>query len=65
MRELDDIVREGMPKPALDTFINTLIASEDRKFANQLRNKIVPRATYHRVDRFINPAIKNIACYAA
>ena len=34
MRELDDIVREGMPKPALDTFINTLIASEYRKFAN-------------------------------
>ena len=50
-RELDDIVREGMPKPALDTFINTLIASE-YKFANQLRNKIVPRATYNRVDRF-------------
>ena len=50
-RELDDIVRQGMPKPALDTFINTLIASEC-KFANQLRNKIVPRATYRRVDRF-------------
>ena len=50
-RELDDIVREGMPKPALDTFINTLISSE-YKFANQLRNKIVPRATYRRVDRF-------------
>lgn len=51
-RELDDIVRQGLPKPALDTFINTLIASEYRKFANQLRNKIVPRATYNRVDRF-------------
>ena len=42
MRELDDIVRQGMPKPALDTLINTLIASEC-KFANQPRNKIVPR----------------------
>ena len=52
MRELDDIVREGMPKTALDTFIDALGASKYREFAIRLRNKIVPRATYNRVDRF-------------
>lgn len=52
MRELDDIVRAGMPKTALDTFINALGASRYGEFAVQLRNKIVPRATYNRVDRF-------------
>lgn len=52
MRELDDIVREGMPKTALDTFINALGAVKYGEYAIQLRNKIVPRATYNRVDRF-------------
>ena len=52
MRELDDIVREGMPKTALDAFIDALGASKYGEFAIQLRNKIVPRATYTRVDRF-------------
>ena len=52
MRELDDIVREGMPKTALDTFIDALGRSQYGEFAVQLRNKIVPRASYNRVDRF-------------
>lgn len=52
MRELDDIVREGMPKSALDTFIETLDRSQYGEFAIRLRNKIVPRATYNRVTRF-------------
>ena len=52
MRELDDLVREGMPKAALDTFVDTLGASRHGEFAIRLRNKIVPRATYKRVDRF-------------
>jgi putative toxin-antitoxin system antitoxin component (TIGR02293 family) len=53
MRELDDIVREGMPKTALDTFIALFIAPQHGvDFTVQLRNKIVPRATYQRVDRF-------------
>jgi len=52
MRQLDDIVREGMPKTALDTFIDALGRSQYGEFAIQLRNKIVPRATYQRVDRF-------------
>ncbi len=52
MRELDDIVREGMPKDALDTFIAALSTTQYGDFALALRNKIVPRATYQRVDRF-------------
>ena len=52
MRELDDIVREGMPKTALDTLIARISAISYRDMAVKLRNKIVPRATYQRVDRF-------------
>jgi len=52
MRELDDIVREGLPKTALDTFINALSTSKYGEFAIHLRNRIVPRATYNRVERF-------------
>ena len=52
MRELDDIVRKGLPKTALDFFINALGALQYGEFAVQLRNKIVPRATYNPVDRF-------------
>ena len=53
MRELDTIVREGMPKGALDTFIAVLAApNRGTDFTVQLRNKIVSRATYQRVDRF-------------
>ena len=52
MRELDDIVREGMPKSALDFFIDTLGERQYGEFAVRLRNNIVPRATYNRVDRF-------------
>lgn len=52
MRELDDLVREGMPKGALDFFVNGLGKSKNGEIAVSLRNKIVPRATYNRVDRF-------------
>lgn len=53
MLELDAIVREGMPKVALDTFIACLTApNRGVDFTVQLRNKIVPRATYQRVERF-------------
>lgn len=52
MRELESIVIEGMPKTALDTFIAALGATRYGDFALTLRNKIVPRATYQRVDRF-------------
>ena len=52
MRELDEIVRTGIPKSALDTFIDTLCAGQDNNNAICLRNRIVPSATYNRVDRF-------------
>ncbi len=52
MRELDDIVREGMPKTALDTLITAVAASRYGDVAVKLRNMMVPRATYNRVDRF-------------
>ena len=53
MRELEGIVREGMPKTALDVLIATLAAPRNGPdLGISLRNKIVPRATYRRVDRF-------------
>ena len=52
MHELDVIVREGMPKSALDKLIAFLTASNRGTETVQLRNKIVSRATYQRVDRF-------------
>jgi putative toxin-antitoxin system antitoxin component (TIGR02293 family) len=53
MLELDAIVREGLPKIALDTFIASLTAPHrGADVTVQLRNKIVPRATYQRVERF-------------
>ena len=52
MRELEDIVREGMPKSALDALIELLGAEQHGEFAVQLRNQIVPRSTYKRRDYF-------------
>lgn len=52
MRELDEIVQEGIPKSALDAFIDALSSSKYGDFAVRLRNQIVPRATYTRVNRF-------------
>lgn len=52
MRELDVIVREGIPKVALDTFIATLTPPHSGASTRvQLRNKIVPRATFQRSNR--------------
>lgn len=52
MRELEGIVRAGIPKGALDAFIARLTSSQPTADATvQLRNKIVPRATYQRVAR--------------
>ena len=53
LHDLDTIVREGMPKMALDTIIAALASdSSGVDLTVQIRNKIVPRATYQRVDRF-------------
>lgn len=51
LADLDEIVRAGLPKLALDAFIERLKATGQAEFAIRLRNGIVPRATYNRVDR--------------
>jgi len=52
-RQLDDVVREGMPKLALDTLISALMNPlYGPEYRVRLRNKIVPRATYQRVKVF-------------
>lgn len=53
MRELEAVVRDGIPKTALDAFIRALAATRpEPDLTVTLRNKIVPRATYQRVRRF-------------
>lgn len=51
MRELDEVVRAGMPRSALDAFIEALRTGREDDFAIRLRNRIVPRTVYERVDR--------------
>ena len=52
MRDLEDAVRKGIPKPALDRLITTVAsASRASDSRARLRNKIVPRATYQRTER--------------
>ena len=53
MRDLDSVVREGMPKKALDRLLAALVTGQTgADLTVRLRNKIVPRATYQRVARF-------------
>ena len=54
MRGLEEMVRAGIPKPALDRLIGILASSlaTGGSDARRLRNRIVPRATYQRVERF-------------
>ena len=52
MTELEDVVRAGIPKTALDRLINSfaeILGQAD--ISVQLRNKIVPRATYQRTEK--------------
>ncbi len=52
MRELEHLVRDGIPKPALDQFMNVLTEPGlGPDLTVRLRNKIVPRATYQRAAR--------------
>jgi len=52
-RDLEDAVRAGIPKPALDRLITTIVSGDRADDSGvRLRNKIVPRATYQRVERF-------------
>ena len=55
LRDLEELVREGVPKPALERLVALLAApygSGDRDLRAGLRNRIVSRATYQRVERF-------------
>ena len=52
LRDLDDIVRRGMPKSALDAVIEHLATPHKREGTKaRLRNSVVPRATYQRMQR--------------
>ena len=52
-RDLEDAVRTGIPKLALDRLITTIVPAERAGDSGvRLRNKIVPRATYQRGERF-------------
>jgi putative toxin-antitoxin system antitoxin component (TIGR02293 family) len=53
MRDLEGLVRAGIPRDGLDAFIARLTSAQPTAEATvRLRNKIVPRATYQRVARF-------------
>ena len=54
-RDLDELIREGVPKPALERLVSLLsepMGGDGATLRVRLRNKIVPRATYQRVERF-------------
>ena len=52
VRDLDDAVREGIPKRSLDRVIMLIVPHGiGATTGARLRNKIVPRATYQRADR--------------
>ena len=52
LRDLQDIVHSGMPKSALDTVVAALAAPHQGLATKvRLRNKVVPPATYQRVER--------------
>lgn len=52
MRDLENVVADGLPKIALDTLIDGFGERFTEMSANDMRFQIVPRATYNRVDRF-------------
>jgi putative toxin-antitoxin system antitoxin component (TIGR02293 family) len=51
MTELDELVSEGIPRPALDALVSHLASPEDERTQLSLRYKIIPRATYQRSPR--------------
>ena len=54
-RDLEELIREGVPKPALERLVALLAepyGSGGRDLRAGLRNRIVSRATYQRVVRF-------------
>ncbi len=53
-RDLEDLIREGVPKPALERLVSLLAApgGNGRDLRAGLRSRIVSRATYQRAERF-------------
>ena len=54
-RDLEDLIREGVPKPALERLVALLAVPggrDGRDHGAGLRNRIVSRATYQRAERF-------------
>ena len=54
-RDLEELIREGVPKPALERLVALLAApygGAGRDLRTGLRNRIVSRATYQRAQRF-------------
>lgn len=49
MTDLEEVVRSGIPRAALDRLVESLAGSSEG--GAQLRNRIVPRATYQRAER--------------
>ena len=52
MRDLERLVADGLPKSALDKLVDGFGENFKETSANDMRFRIVPRATYRRVDRF-------------
>lgn len=52
LRDLEDIVRGGIPKSALDNVVEVLAGPTGGTATKaRLRNKVVPRTTYQHVER--------------
>ena len=55
-RDLEELIREGVPKPALERLVALLAepnyGGDGRDLKAGLRNRIVSRATYQRAERF-------------
>ena len=52
LRDLEDIVRGGIPKSALDNVVEVLAGPHGGTATKaRLRNKVVPRTTYQHVER--------------
>ena len=63
-RDLDALIREGVPKPALERLVSLLAEprnGDGQDLRVRLHNKIVPRATYQRAERF-NLRVFRLSC---
>lgn len=52
LNDLNRLVKEGLPKSALDRLVSYLTGTQKGDAAVRLRYRIVPRATYQRTKRF-------------